>query len=149
MPAFAHTSSRSFRPPGGARGVWGLARWLVLLVLMFDCASAAFHQHGHDGIDLHDAVAAHAGIHDVDTHVDGEEHPRLSHAAMAIKVEPSQSAQPQAGPDGHPAPMLAAAELLAALGAPPPPDWRPDRSQPDFRSHRSLPPAGRAPPLHA
>ena len=39
--------------------------------------------------------------------------------------------------------------VLAALKTPASEHWFRDRSTPDFRSHRSLPPAGRAPPLHA
>ena len=91
---------------------------------------------------------AHASLDDGSTHAENDEHLLLSHATMAIRVDPSRLGQLPAIDylDAQVA-LVSVAQLLAAFDELPPEHWRPDRA-PDFRSHRSLPPAGRAPPLH-
>lgn len=155
LPANAH------RPSGGVSGAWWIVRWLLVLVLAFDLLSAPFHHHRHDGVEGQLEVAtahAHAHAHgrasvdDGATHAEGEEHPLLSHAAMAIRIDPSRLGQIAAadGTDDRadaPVALVAVVQHLAAFDEPPPTRFRSDQSRPDFLSHRSLPPAGRAPPL--
>ena len=133
------------------RGAWWFARWLIVLVVAFDLLSAPFHQHRHDGVEGPLGFATvHASLDDGDTHAEGDEHPLVSHATMANRIDPSRLGQLCAA-DSNDAPvaLVAVVQHLAAFDEPPPTRFRPDRSRPDFLSHRSLPPAGRAPPLHA
>jgi hypothetical protein len=132
-------------------GAWWLVRWLLVLVVALDLLSAPFHPHHHDGIEGQlEFGAAHASFDDGDAHVDSDEQSPFSHSATALRTDTSRLGQLPAlqGAD-LPVALISVAQLLAALDEPPPTHWRPDRSRPDFRSHRSLPPAGRAPPLHA
>ena len=47
-----------------ARAAHGLARWLVLLLLVFDQFSAPWHPHHHDsGVDGTALAAVHAAVH--------------------------------------------------------------------------------------
>jgi|GEM_PF-5894858 len=47
-----------------ARAAHGLARWLVLLLLVFDQFSAPWHAHHHDaGVDGTVVAAVHADVH--------------------------------------------------------------------------------------
>lgn len=143
---FRATASR--HRSGDVSRAWWLLRLVLVLVLAFDHLSAPFHQHGHDGLESHESVVAHLDAHDGDVHaVDLDDHPR-SHAVMAIKVEPSMTAMEGSSTSYVLAPPTVA-QLIAVTLEPPAEHWRSDRSRPDFRSHRSLPPAGRAPPLHA
>ena len=132
-------------------GAWWVARWMLVLVLAFDHLSAPFHHHHHNGVEGQLGFgSAHAPFEDGDTHAESDERRLMSHSAMALRVDPSRLGQLPAI-DGADVPVahISVVELLAALDEPPPTHWRPDRSRPDFRSHRSLPPAGRAPPLPA
>jgi hypothetical protein len=148
-----HRLIHTRRPSGGVAGAWWLARWLLVLLLAFDYLSAPFHLHGHDGPgDRHELAVVHGSFADGHTHAQGEDHPLLSHASMAIRVEPSRLAQRPAASAADAADAAVAAVTAVALVAAmdePPPHWQPDRSRPRIRPHRSLPPAGRAPPVHA
>jgi len=144
-------SIHSRRPSDGVSGAWWLARWLLALVVAFDLLSAPFHHHHHDGVEEQLGFAtAHASLDDSGTQAACDEHPLVSHATMAIRIDPSRLARlpPIDNADAQIA-LVSVAQLLAAVDELPAQHWRPDRSRPDFRSHRSLPPAGRAPPLHA
>ena len=146
-----HHSTFSRRSPGGVSGAWWLARWLLVLVVALDFLSAPFHHHHHDGVEEQIGFAtAHASLDDSGTHAEGDEHSLESHATMAIRIDPSRLAQlpPIDNGDAQIA-LVSVAQLLAAVDELPLQHCRPDRSRPDVRSHRSLPPAGRAPPLHA
>ena len=146
-----HHSTFSRRSPGGVSGAWWLARWLLVLVVALDFLSAPFHHHHHDGVEEQTGFAtAHAAFDNSGTHAERDEHSPGSHATMAIRIDPSRLAQlpPIENADARTA-LVSVAQLLAAVDELPPHHWRPDRSRPDVRSHRSLPPAGRAPPLHA
>lgn len=151
LPRINHRPATSCCRSGSMSGAWWFARWVLVLVLAFDYLSASFHHHQHDGIERQlDLATAHATFDDGDTHAEGEEHPLMSHATMAIRIDPSRLGQlPAADNADAPVALVSVVQLLAAFDEPPPTHWRPDRSRPDFRSHRSLPPAGRAPPLHA
>ena len=135
----------------GLGGAWLFVRWLLVLAMVFDQVSAPFHHHHHDGVEVQlELGVSHDHPGGGETHFDGDEHLAGSHFAMAIRVDPSRIGQL---PAVDPADAAIAANtsllLLAALDEPAPAPWVGDRSTPDFRSHRSLPPAGRAPPLHA
>ena len=140
------------RPPGGVSGAWWLARWLLVLVVVCDLLSAPFHHHHHDGVvgQLEFATAHAFSFDDWDTHAEDADHLLTSHSAMTIRVNPSRLGQLPAidSADAQIA-LVSVAQRLAAVDDMPAAHSRPDRSRPDFRSHRSLPPAGRAPPLHA
>ncbi len=129
---------------------WWFARWLLVLVVVCDLLSAPFHHHHHDGVDGQLGLAtAHASFDDGDSHAEDADHPLASHSAMAIRIDPSRLGQLPAIDNAEAqVALVSVTQLLAAVDELPQ-HWRPDRSRPDFRSHRSLPPAGRAPPLHA
>ena len=151
MSRTTHPSTLTRRPQGGVSGAWWVARWLLVLVVAFDLLSAPFHHHHHDGVEGQlELAAGHALMQDGDAHVEADDHPLASHAATAIRIDPSRLAQlpPIDNVEAQSA-LVSVAQLLGAVDDLPPQQWRPDRSRPDFRSHRSLPPAGRAPPLHA
>ena len=144
-------STLSRRSPDGVSGAGWLARWLLVLVVALDFLSAPFHHHHHDGVEEQTGFAtAHAAFDNSGTHAERDEHSPGSHATMAIRIDPSRLAQlpPIENADARTA-LVSVAQLLASVDELPPHHWRPDRSRPDVRSHRSLPPAGRAPPLHA
>ena len=141
----------SYRRTGGVSSAWWFVRWLLVLVLAFDHLSAPFHPHHHEGVEGQFEVGAtHTSFDHANTHADSDEHPLLSHSATALRIDPSRLGQVPAvvGAD-VPVAFISVVDLLGSLDEPPPTRWRPDRSPPDFRSHRSLPPAGRAPPFHA
>lgn len=136
----------------GLGGAWLVARWLLVLAMVFDQVSAPFHHHHHDGVEVQlELGVSHDHPGAGETHFDGEEHLAGSHFAMAIRVDPSRIGQlPAVDPADAAMAVHTGLLLLAALDTPAPEHWFRDRSTPDFRSHRSLPPAaGRAPPLHA
>ena len=130
---------------------WWLARWVLVLALAFDLLSAPLHQHHHEGAGGPlEFTTVHALLEGAQAHTVSDEHPMTVHATIAIPVDLSRLGQ-LAPPDyaDVPVALVSLTQLLSAVDEPPPEDWQPDRSHPDFRSHRSLPPAGRAPPLHA
>lgn len=132
-------------------GAWLVARWLVVLALVFDQVSAPFHHHQHDGVQAQlELATAHAVLDSIETHADGDCHEFGSHSAMTLRVDASRTGRL---PAVEAAPVVSAVNVglrsLAMLDEPVRKHWERDRSTPDFRSHRSLPPAGRAPPLHA
>lgn len=160
---------RHHKPPRAARrhsdgwaGAGWVARWLLVLLVAFDVVSAPFHHHHHDGVQtLPGTTAAHALFDDgdghadvladvhADVHADESDPAPASHSAMAIRVDPSRAAHlPGIDQTQAKVALSAVAQGLQALDEPPPTHWRPDRSPPAFRSYRSLPPAGRASPLH-
>lgn len=141
----------SLRRTSGVSRAWWFAQWLLVLLLAFDHVSAPFHRHHHDRVEGQmELVAAHESLDHGDVHVDADEHPQLSHSAMALRIEPSQLGQLPAVDRDHVAVTIpSVVRLLIAFDEPTTTHWRPDRSRPDFHSHRSLPPAGRAPLLHA
>lgn len=151
MPCTQQVSTHSRRPSDGMRGAWWFAQWLIVLVVAFDLLSAPFHQHRHDGVEGPLGFATvHASLDDGDTHAEGDEHPLVSHATMANRIDPSRLGQlPPINIADAQVALVSVAQLLAAVDELPTEHWQPDRSRPDFRSHRSLPPAGRAPPLRA
>lgn len=130
---------------------WLFARWLLVLALAFDQISAPFHNHQHDGVDAQlESVASHASIDASEMHVDSDDHEGGSHSSIAIRVDASRIGQlATVDSVGAAVAVNAGLRLIAALDEPVARHWVRVPSTPDFRSHRSLPPAGRAPPLHA
>lgn len=130
-----------------ARTLW-LLRWMLVLVLVWDQVSSPLHQHRHDSVDAqwlsafaHDAQGSAAHLED-DGHDLGASHavlavrPQLDLSSLTLGDDPDHgfapsraSALPGSGPSE------ADAAGMAALARP-------------HSTHRSLPPAGRAPPLH-
>ena len=140
-----HLPAISRRCASSASSAWFLARRLLVLALAVavDHVSAPSHHHLHEGAGGQFEVGTvHACLDGGETHADGDEHSPGSRAAMAIRVDPSRVGQlPAADLVVAAAAVSVAFRLFAALADPPPAEWRPDRSQPDFRSHPSLPPA--------
>jgi hypothetical protein len=141
----------SDRFTSGLSSAWLVARWLLVLAMVFDQVSAPFHHHHRDGVEVQFELGlSHSLLDGSEAHVDGDEHLAGSHFAMAIRVDSSRHGQlPAVDPAEAAIAVNTSLQLLAALDTPELGAWVGDRSTPDFRSHRGLPPAGRAPPLHA
>ena len=151
MPAAHPRPQIACRAAPSVSSAWWFARWLLVLVLAFDHLSAPFHHHHHGDVEAQPGFAAGPALFDGgDAHVDDAEHLLASHATMAIRVDPSRLAQlPVIDNADVAVAITSVVEALAVADEPQSVHRRPDRSRPDFLSHRSLPPAGRAPPLHA
>lgn len=131
-----------------ARALW-LLRWLLVLVLVWDQVSSPLHQHRHDaGVDAQWLTASAHDAQATTPHLEADDHDlRASHAVLAVRPQPDLSsltlgddpdhgfALGHAGALAEPGPIEAQAVGIAALARP-------------HSTHRSLPPAGRAPPLH-
>lgn len=141
----------SSRLTSSLSSAWLFARWLLVLAMVFDQVSAPFHHRHHDGVEVQlELGVSHDLLGSGETHADSDEHHAGSHFAMAIRVDPSRIGQlPAVDPADAAIAVSTSLQLLAALDTPAREHRFRDRSTPDFRSHRSLPPAGRAPPLHA
>lgn len=141
----------SDRFTSGLSSAWLFARWLLVLAMVFDQVSSPFHHHHRDGVEVQFELGlSHDLLDGGETHVDSDEHLAGSHFAMAIRVDPSRIGQlPAVDPADAAITVNTSLQLLVALDTPAREHWFRDRSTPDFHSHRSLPPAGRAPPLHA
>ena len=139
------------RPRGPAAWVRLLLNWLLLAVLALDLAGSPLHAHRHDGgFSLAGAAWAAADPHDdgARAHAEHDDGAALSHSTVALRGQVLDL------PD---APALAtlcsttpwftfaATASAAALRLP----WPPDRHRAGASAFRSLPPDGRAPPLHA
>lgn len=150
MPRTRHPTTVSPRQTGAVNGAWWFARWLLVLVLAFDHLSAPFHHH-HDGsLAQLDYATAHVSFDEAEMQAVGDEHRFVSHSAMAIRAGSSRLGQlPAAAMADLPVAFASMVEWRVVPDESAPADSRRDRPRPDFRSHRSLPPAGRAPPLHA
>ncbi len=137
-----------------ARKAHGLARWLVLLLLVFDQFSAPWHTHHHDsGVDGTAVVALHAdGLHSEvlsETHADAPDYRSTwTHATTVLRSEVSPSVTSAGDNDeGHvllwlvawvtPAIKESTHLAIAKHHEPPTPD------------HRSLRPSPQAPPWRA
>lgn len=137
-------------PPTGvvSRAMW-LARWLLVLLLVWDQVGSPLHQHHHDsGIDGSWLTASHDDGSASTPHLEGVDGgPSFAHAVTTVQP-PTKFDSPVADSAATPLPLYAFVELVNfALAKEPLP--RPDRHPPDYSSYRSLPPASRAPPLHA
>ncbi len=129
-------------------GLW-LSRWLLVLLLIGDQIGSPLHHHHHDsGIDGSWLTATHDSGPTGMLHLEGwDGGPSFAHAVTAVQQQ-TKGDPLVASAAARPAPFFAFTEfinLAPAVATVPRPDQRP----PAYSSHRSLPPAGRAPPLHA
>jgi hypothetical protein len=138
------------------RGLGWAVRWVLVMVLVFDQLSSPFHRH-HHGFDVDagfDAAAAHEIADQLTasvTHVEDHDHGAhlVGHSSMALRSQTASTVDGSA--TSADALILATAFVLvfpATEADSPVRDW-PDRGPPQFTTFKSLPPAGRAPPLHA
>lgn len=137
---------------GLTRRLAWLFRWLLVLLLAVDIAGTPLHRHHHDsGVDsssIHGQLAD--SLHSAH-HVEGDDHdPDFVHAVTTVRAESRASASDMAAnTDSRNAPLVATWALpwrdTEAIGRP----YRTDPDTPLHRLHRSLPPAGRAPPVRA
>lgn len=156
-------TSKALQPEHrGPRDAVALVRlvlsWLLVAVLAVDLVTSPLHAHGHNGEwsagGTLGASWAHAddmpgpGGVDVPLHIEHDESPQLSHSISALRssVEVMADVLPldeaaAAAPWLVPAPWSPGG--AAALA------WPPDRHRAGSSVFRSLPPHGRAPPLHA
>lgn len=131
--------------PGHTLGVMWFARWLLVILLMVDQIGAPLHQHHHDsGVDGHwMATEMHDGGQ---RHLEeADHHGAFSHSVVSVGVKAELRAR-----DAYPEDAAHAVALLATAwdiprAADTRPSW-PSTGPPPPPSHRSLPPAGRAPP---
>lgn len=156
MPAYsAHTAAaQGPKPPSRpGLGLWWLARWLLVLLLVWDQVGSPLHPHHHDsGVDGDWSLVLQADdAADDGPYLDSRDDRRhLTHPTLALRPRADTAAQPAQGPatvllaPGLPGLRLPALHRPGAAAA-----WQPDARPPPFTSPLCLPPAGRAPPLHA
>ena len=141
--------SRSSPISIGAAKSWVIPvlRLMLVLLFAFDQVSAPLHHHRHDagmdGFALHTAVEVDSPLAQ---HFGPADDPAGGHAVTALKSEPRGSSILDADAlliAATPALFVALASLGEALTV----AWRADIRNPVL-AHRSLPPDGRAPPLH-
>ncbi|OWQ91409.1 hypothetical protein CDN99_09635 [Roseateles aquatilis] len=150
-------------PAPRPRGEWASCMWvlrlMLVLVLITDQVGAPLHQHHHDsGVDaLWSRATAYSHDDDLTVHAEESERPStLGHATLAVRpAGETASVAVVADPARDFATVAYISGLWAALAlvaqaddsgvGPDFPSWR----SPPLPSYRSLPPAGRAPPLHA
>ena len=156
-PCPMRTTHHRLRPASSRRGAaaWGfwLVRWPLVLLLIVDLLSAPLHHHHHDGgIDgaWPSASAAHETA--LTSHLESAQHDApFSHSTLGVPAN-SAALKPALADDEAQAvfQFFTAWVMLATMVGDegrwrPPPDWQ----SPFISAHRSLPPAGRAPPVHA
>lgn len=131
-----------------ARALW-LLRWLLVLVLVWDQFSSPLHHHRHDsGVDAQWLTAFAHDAQATAPHLKGTDHDlQVSHAVLAVRPQldlssltlgddPDHNFAPgRASAPAEPGRSEAQAAGIAAFARP-------------HSTHRSLPPGGRAPPLH-
>lgn len=140
------THARAFTG-ASARAFW-FVRWLLVLLLIWDQAGAPLHHHQHDfGIDGQWVGASlHTG-HGGQSHADaGHDEPRISHAVLAVRPQFDLGAA-GFGADSGDSVLPSAATSVRAPDRVTLEVANPHLSEPR-QTYRSLPPAGRAPPLH-
>lgn len=155
-----HHRRRASQGKVAAWGLWAL-KWMMVVMMIVDQVGAPLHRHHHDsGVDAAYAAAASANHHDdfVDeTHADGSaHHDAFAHSTLAVRQASTAqlSVAPTAADDDGQVTWLIVTSVLALLALAslkeeslirPFVRWR----APHISIYRSLPPAGRAPPLHA
>ena len=133
-------------PVSLARALW-IAKWLLVLVLAWDQIASPLHQHHHDsGIDGSWIGAMQDGAGAEALHVDdGDNLALFAHATMAVQL---QAASGQLSAASEPVALFFAFAEVFDSGQVREPDVWPTYVAPIYPSFRSLPPVGRAPPLH-
>ena len=138
-------------PPGGAPSL-GLRvmQWLLVLLLAWDQVGSPLHHHHHDsGIDGSALTTSHDGAVDALHVEDADAGLQFSHAVMAVRPQSQVGKIVAAETDDAVLAQVGLALVFAARVADPQHVPAPDPGPPAHSLHRSLPPAGRAPPLHA
>lgn len=130
-----------------ARALW-IAKWLLVLVLAWDQIASPWHQHHHDsGVDASWIGAVNQeGVVSALHMDDGDDLALFAHATMAVQLTAS-SGQLSTATQAY-ALFVAFAEVFDLVQAEESRAW-PAYVAPIYPSFRSLPPGGRAPPLHA
>jgi len=127
-------------------------RWALVLLLVADIVGTPLHRHHHDsGIDGSALHAQFAEPQHTEHHVE-EDHHELDfvHAVTTVRAESRASAPDACADADFQDVALASAWVIPVRGSPV--TARLSWNNPDtalHRLHRSLPPAGRAPPLRA
>lgn len=123
--------------PAASHALW-LVRWMLVLILVWDQASAPLHHHRHDsGVDATHLIQAHQ--------VDDGELTSITHGVQAVRFQ-NRGVFEEYNAGDH----VWAAAVVALLLPPEPvrhalPAYpRPPRSDDDL----NLRPEGRAPPFH-
>lgn len=150
--------SQHQRPRDAVALVRLVVSWLLVAVLAVDLVTSPMHNHRHDGGWLADgnlvASAEHPsdllgpGSVDVPTHFDEDETPGFSHSISALR----SPAEVTAGVPPSDEATAATPWFVPALWSPGGATafvWPPDRQRAGPSAFKSLPPHGRAPPLHA
>jgi len=148
-PRFTHHTPS---PLALARSVAWLLRWTLVLLLVTDQIGSPLHRHHHDaGVDGSFFSGQQHGSAPTVHHVEDDDHqPSVFHAITAMRVESRLSAPGAADLSDAFTLLLLAALILPRLDLDPRVRWFPTGTQaPPPPLHRSLPPAGRAPPRRA
>ena len=126
-------------------------QWLLVLLLAWDQVGSPLHRHHHDsGIDGCALTISHDNGAVGALHIDDADAGfQFSHAVMAVRPQSQLSPIAAAETDHAALGQVGLALVLAALVADPQHVSPPDPGPPAHSLQRSLPPAGRAPPLHA
>ena len=143
-----------------AWGWWAL-KWMMVLLMVVDQVGSPLHRHHHDsGVDSAPVEASGSNHHDYlnagTTHAEeSDHHEAFAHSTLAVRqaVSSQLSVAPTTDNDGQVTWILISSVLaFMALASfkdksllRPFARWR----APCKTTYRSLPPAGRAPPLHA
>ena len=148
-----HSATPSGRPALGV--VHGLAHFLrlaLVLLLVADIIGTPFHRHHHDsGIDGSAVHAQLDGTKHAAHHVEEDQHELdFVHMVTTMRAELRASAPDACADSEFQDVALACAWALPGQETPAPHRLsRRESDTPLHRLHRSLPPAGRAPPLRA
>ena len=138
-------------PRGPVACVRLLLNWLLVAVLAMDLAGSPLHTHGHDGEFSSAGTAwASAGHHDgtAEVHADHHDGAAFSHSITALRGHVTDLPDAPTGADLDSAALWPVSDIAANAVAVRLP-WPPDRHRAGSSAFRSLPPDGRAPPLHA
>lgn len=149
---------RQQRPRDAAALVRLVLSWLLVAVLAVDLATSPLHAHRHDGEwSVGGSLAASAdhpsdllgpGSAGIRAHVDQEMAPGISHSISALRSSTDLTAS--VPPSDEPtAAMHWFVPSRWSPGGAAAFVWPPDRHRAGPSAFKSLPPHGRAPPLHA
>lgn len=140
------TGSTWLAQPGKVQA-WRVVRWLVILFLVLDQLSSPFHGHHHGGLgEVHGHAQTMEHAED-EVHTEPKHGEHASHSLLTLRAEQRQLNERLPIVDVSAVTAFVSIYLAFDDGAERPAlQWRLDLDGRDFRSHRSLPPAGRAPP---
>lgn len=153
MRPFRSGSQMALRAPT-ARAAHGLARWLVLLLLVLDQFSAPWHTHHHDsGIDGTAVAALHAvGLQSevlAETHAEAPDHRSTwAHATTLLRSEAGPALKCACDNDESHVSLWPAARLTPTINEPPCLAIA-GYHEPSTPAYRSLRPSPQAPPWRA